>query len=152
MKKNYLQMLIGAFLLISFAASSAYAHCEIPCGIYDDAMRLNMISEHVKTIEKSMKQILELQKEKSTNYNQVVRWIDNKEDHANKVQEIVSQYFLTQRIKFDDKDYTKKLAILHKILVYTMKCKQTVDLANLNILRAVCRDFEDFYREEDNDE
>jgi nickel superoxide dismutase len=111
-----------------------------------------MISEHVKTIEKSMKQILELQKEKSTNYNQVVRWIDNKEDHANKVQEIVSQYFLTQRIKFDDKDYTKKLAILHKILVYTMKCKQTVDLANLNILRAVCRDFEDFYREEDNDE
>jgi len=68
------------------------------------------------------------------------------------VQKIVFQYFLTQRIKSEDKDYTKKLAILHKILVSAMKCKQTVDLANLKILRAVCREFEDFYREEDNDE
>lgn len=148
MKKNYLQMLLSA-LLIFFVTSSAYAHCEIPCGIYDDVMRLNMISEHVKTIEKSMEQILELQRGKPTNYNQIVRWINNKEDHANKVQEIVSQYFLTQRIKSEDKDYTKKLAILHKILVSAMKCKQTVDLANLKTLRAVCREFEDFYREED---
>ena len=62
MKKNYLQMFLGALLLMFFATSSAYAHCEIPCGIYDDVMRLNMISEHVKTIEKSMGQILELQR------------------------------------------------------------------------------------------
>jgi len=146
MKKNYFQILPGAFLLVFFATSSAYAHCEIPCGIYDDVMRLNMISEHVKTIEKSMKQLLELQEEKPTNYNQIVRWTNNKEDHANKIQEIVSQYFLTQRIKFDDKDYSKKLTILHKIMVYAMKCKQTVDLANLKTLREVCREFEDFYR------
>lgn len=151
MKKNYLAILLGT-LIIFFATSSAYAHCEIPCGIYDDVMRLNMISEHVKTIEKSMEQILELQKEKPINHNQLVRWINNKEDHANKVQEIISQYFLTQRIKFDDKDYAKKLAVLHKIMVSAMKCKQTVDLANLKTLRAVCRDFEDFYREEENDE
>ena len=148
MGKNYLQILLGAFLFILFTASSAYAHCEIPCGIYDDVMRLNMISEHVKTIEKSMEQMIELQKEGIINYNQIVRWVNNKEDHANKVQEIVSQYFLIQRIKFDDKDYTKKLANLHKIMVYAMKCKQTVDLANLKALRAACRDFEDFYRED----
>ncbi|MCK5196109.1 MAG: superoxide dismutase [Desulfobulbaceae bacterium] len=148
MKKNYLQMFLSA-LLIFFATSSAYAHCEIPCGIYDDVMRLNMISEHVKTIEKSMEQILELQKKKPINHNQLVRWINNKEDHANKVQEIISQYFLTQRIRFDDKDYAKKLAVLHKIMVSAMKCKQTVDLANLKTLRAACREFEDFYREED---
>ncbi len=151
MKKKYIQMLIGAFLLIFSAASSAYAHCEIPCGIYDDVLRLNMITEHVKTIEKSMKQILALQKEKTINHNQMVRWVNNKEDHANQVQEIISQYFLTQRIKFDDKDYAKKLAILHRVLVYAMKCKQTVDLANLESLRAVCREFEDYYREEDDD-
>jgi len=145
MKKNYLQMLPCAFLLLFFAASSAYAHCEIPCGIYDDVMRLNMISEHVKTIEKSMKQILELQKGKKTNYNQLVRWINNKEHHANEIQHIASQYFLTQRIKLDDKEYVKKVSLLQKILVYAMKCKQTVDLGNLKKLREVCREFEDFY-------
>lgn len=145
MKKLYLQMLSCAVLLLFFAASSAYAHCEIPCGIYDDAMRLNMISEHVKTIEKSMTQIMELQKVKKTNYNQLVRWINNKEHHANEIQHIVSQYFLTQRIKFDDKEYVKKVSLLQKILVYAMKCKQTVDLDNLKKLREVCREFEDFY-------
>lgn len=145
MKKNYLQMLPCAFLLLFFAASSAYAHCEIPCGIYDDTMRLNLISEHVKTIEKSMNQIMELQKGKKTNNNQIVRWINNKEHHANEIQQIVSQYFLTQRIKFDDKEYVKKVSLLQKTLVYAMKCKQTVDLGNLKKLREVSREFENLY-------
>lgn len=145
MKKSYLPFLLVT-LLIFFTASSASTHCEIPCGIYDDVMRLNMISEHVKTVEKSMTKIIELQKGKPINYNQVVRWINNKEDHANKIQEIVSQYFLTQRLKSDDKDYTKKLASLHSILVNAMKCKQTVELPNLKSLRAAFREFEDFYR------
>ena len=38
------------------------AHCEIPCGIYGDKMRIHMLKEHITTIEKSMKQIAELQK------------------------------------------------------------------------------------------
>ena len=28
------------------------AHCEIPCGIYDDQLRLQLMREHVMTIEK----------------------------------------------------------------------------------------------------
>jgi nickel superoxide dismutase len=142
--KKIAGMALAIFFLMSFA-SSVQAHCEVPCGIYDDEMRLGMISEHVKTIEKSMNQIIELQKEKDTNYNQLVRWIDNKEHHANEIQHIVSQYFMTQRIKFDDKEYAKKLGILHRLLVYAMKCKQTVDLENLKKLREACREFEAFY-------
>ncbi|MCA1766127.1 MAG: superoxide dismutase, Ni [Desulfobulbaceae bacterium] len=136
---------MAVFFLI-LAAASVQAHCEIPCGIYDDEMRLDMISEHVTTIEKSMNQIMELQKEKELNYNQLVRWIDNKEHHANEIQHIVSQYFLTQRLKFDDKEYVKKVSSLQKILVYAMKCKQTVELENLKKLREACREFEAFYR------
>ncbi|MFN2367750.1 MAG: superoxide dismutase [Ni] [Desulfurivibrionaceae bacterium] len=136
---------MAVFSLI-LAAASVRAHCEIPCGIYDDEMRLDMISEHVTTIEKSMNQIMELQKEKELNYNQLVRWIDNKEHHANEIQHIVSQYFLTQRLKFDDKEYVKKVSSLQKILVYAMKCKQTVELENLKKLREACREFEAFYR------
>jgi len=104
-----------------------------------------MISEHIATIEKSMNEIMALQKAKSINYNQLVRWITNKEDHANELQEIVTQYFMTQRIKMDRKDYGKELSLLHQMLVYAMKCKQTTDLANTGQLKSLLKEFETLY-------
>jgi nickel superoxide dismutase len=111
----------GALLI----AGRSHAHCQIPCGIYDDEARFKQIEEHITTIEKSMKSIVELQAQKSIDYNQLVRWVDNKEEHAQKIQDEVAQYFMTQRIKVDDKDAPKKLVVLHKLLVSAMKCKQT---------------------------
>jgi len=123
-----------------------YAHCEIPCGIYDDEMRVKMISEHIQTIEKSMNEIEKLENSGLSHHsNQLVRWIMNKEDHANQLQEIVTQYFMTQRIKFDTKDYDKKLGILHQMLVYAMKCKQTTDLENIEALKKLNKEFSDIY-------
>lgn len=144
MKKVGFPVLLGLIFVI-FTASTALSHCEIPCGIYDDHMRVHMIEEHITTIEKSMKQITSLQKEKPINYNQLVRWIMNKEDHANKLQEIVTQYFMTQRIKMDTKNYEKKVTLLHQMLVYAMKCKQTTDLSNTQKLRSLLKQFEDLY-------
>ncbi|MFC1833091.1 superoxide dismutase [Ni] [Thermodesulfobacteriota bacterium] len=80
-----------------------------------------------------MNQIVEL--EKGGNANQLVRWVTNKEAHANELQHIVTQYFMTQRIKFDTPDYDKKLAALHEMLVYAMKCKQTTEVKNVEMLR-----------------
>jgi nickel superoxide dismutase len=144
MKKGYQ---ISVFLLVLLALSTfAYAHCEIPCGIYDDEMRVKMISEHIDTIEKSMTQISELEKVGLSHHsNQLVRWIMNKEDHANQLQEIVTQYFMTQRIKFDTEDYDKKLNILHHMLVYAMKCKQTTDKENVEVLKKLVAEFRDIY-------
>ncbi len=124
-------------------AGNVFAHCEIPCGIYDDEARMTLIEEHAATIEKSMTKIVEL--EKGGNANQLVRWVTNKEHHANELQHIVTQYFMTQRIKFDTPDYDKKLAALHKMLVYTMKCKQTVDPANVEKLRKAAAEFHQLY-------
>jgi nickel superoxide dismutase len=139
------QQILWGVLLVLFSAGVAAAHCEIPCGIYDDHMRIKMISEHIATIEKSMNEIMALQKAKSINYNQLVRWITNKEDHANELQEIVTQYFMTQRIKMDRKDYGKELSLLHQMLVYAMKCKQTTDLANTGQLKSLLKEFETLY-------
>jgi len=105
------------------------AHCEVPCGIYDDQMRAKMIAEHATTIEKAMTQIGELGSQTPVNYNQLVRWVTNKEHHATEVQHIISQYFLTQRIKPDAENYGKKLEGLHKMLLAAMKCKQNADPA-----------------------
>ena len=131
--------------IIFFTAAYAAAHCEVPCGIYDDEMRINMIAEHVTTIEKAMKQVLKLESEKPTNNNQLIRWIMNKEHHANELQTIVTQYFMTQRIKLDTEDYSKKLTLLHKMLVYAMKCKQTTDTSNVKTLRSLIQEFRNLY-------
>lgn len=141
--KKTIAMLSSLFAALLLFAGSASAHCEIPCGIYDDALRMSLVLEHVATIEKSMQQIAEL--EKGGNANQLIRWVTNKETHADQLQEIVTQYFMTQRIKFDTPDYDKKLAALHKMLVYAMKCKQTTDLANVDSLRKAANEFHDLY-------
>ena len=144
MKKVCLQILIG-FSFICIFAINASAHCEIPCGIYDDEMRINMINEHIATIEKSMNQIMSLEKEKHHNANQLVRWVMNKEHHASELQDIVTQYFMTQRIKINAKDYDKKLGFLHQMLVYSMKCKQTTDLSHVTKLRNLVKEFQTLY-------
>lgn len=144
MNKIFIQILVGCFFIF-ITAVQASAHCEIPCGIYDDEMRINLINEHIVTVEKSMIQIAELEKEEHHNPNQLVRWIMNKERHADEIQEIVSQYFMTQRIKSDTENYEKKLGLLHQILIYSMKCKQTTDLANLNKLKDLVNEFKTLY-------
>ena len=144
MKKCFFQSFVG---IICFAVlvGTVSAHCEIPCGIYDDQARINMILEHITTIEKSMKEIQKLEKEKNPNFNQMVRWIMNKEHHATEIQTMVAQYFMTQRIKPGVKDYHQKLALLQQMLVFSMKCKQTTDSQNAARLRDLVKQFHQLY-------
>ncbi len=135
-----------------FCLPDVYPHCQIPCGIYNDEMRFTMMEEHIQTIEKSMKQIVELSKEPAENANQLVRWVLNKEQHADELAQIVTYYFLTQRIKpvnEDDaaafKDYLVKISLLHKMLVVAMQTKQTTDLNNVEKLRSLLQDFHKTY-------
>ena len=129
-------------------------HCEVPCGIYGDSLRVALIEEHISTIEKAMGQINDLSKAKGkkVNLNQVVRWVNNKEKHAEEIQHIVSQYFLHQRIKLTDpkdamkyRKYQRSLELLHQIQVYSMKCKQGTDLDQVNNLKNALHRFEENY-------
>ena len=134
-------VLLGNLLLVSLAA----AHCEIPCGIYDDEMRIEMLREHITTIEKSMNQVILFEKDANRKANQLTRWVMNKEQHADELQEIVSQYFMTQRLKPDAKDYASKLQLLHEMLLAGMKSKQTTDLGQVKRLRELVDLFEKAY-------
>lgn len=151
-KVNGIKLLSVLAVLFFSSFQQTYAHCEIPCGIYGDSVRIDLIAEHIETIEKSMNQIIELQKADEINYNQLVRWVNNKEEHANKIQEIVSQYFLHQRIKPKSPSdveayakYTKQLSLLHQILIDAMKAKQTTDLKYIQSLSKSLKDFSDSY-------
>jgi len=154
MKKAKKTALLVATCGLSLVAISpiVFSHCEIPCGIYDDPMRLNMLAEHITTIEKSMKEIHALSAQGDKNYNQLVRWIVNKDNHADYFSEIVTQYFMTQRIKPSEesdqkayKEYINKLTLLHKMLVLAMKCKQTTDLKNVEQLKTYLAQFRAAY-------
>ena len=129
-----------------------YSHCQIPCGIYDDSARFEMVAEHITTIEKSMKQIAELSKQVRPDMNQIVRWVQNKEKHADELSGIVTYYFMAQRVKPVEKaegkayeEYVKKLTLLHQMLVYSMKAKQTTDLSNVEKLRTLLAEFQTAY-------
>ena len=60
----------------------------------------------------------------------------NKETHADEMAEIVTKYFLQQRLKLDDPQWAAKVKPCHEILFYSMKAKQTTDQANVEKLRA----------------
>jgi nickel superoxide dismutase len=42
-------------------------------------------------------------------------------------------------------NYEKQLGLLHQMLIYSMKCKQTTDLNNVNKLKSIVDDFEALY-------
>ena len=73
-----------------------------------------------------------------------------KDEHASKIQKVVSEYFLTQRIKAKTEGseyntYVKQTTTLHQVLVSAMKCKQTVDSKNVDYGLDLIETFIDLY-------
>jgi len=125
---------------------SALAHCQVPCGVYGDQRRFETMLEDTKTISKGMAQIAELSaKHDGLSANQAARWVMTKEDHATNTQKIIAEYFMTQRIKMDDPKYGPKLMAAHAVMVWAMKCKQTVDPANAKGLNDAILKFYEAY-------
>ena len=145
-------LVIVTIALVSLTASKALAHCQIPCGIYDDPARFTLMAEHITTIEKAMKTIIDLSNQEKPDYNQLVRWVQNKDQHADELGEIVTYYFMAQRIKPPEDEvgeahqkYVEQISSLHQMLVYSMKAKQTTELGNIEKLRALLESFRTSY-------
>ena len=126
-------------LLLLGGLSNAAAHCQVPCGIYDDHARVHSMMEDVTTIEKAVVQIAALAgKHDAQSQNQMVRWVQTKEEHASKIISLTAEYFLTQKIKeasVTDKDYINRLVTCHRLMRAAMKTKQTVDAKAVKDLR-----------------
>jgi len=112
------------------------------------------VKQCVATIKKAMAQITELEKGKkgpnAQDLNQIVRWINTKEEHASKIITTVSEYCLCQRVKKEvfasESDYTDVLKAHHAVMQAAMKCKQTVDEAAAHGLEHAVGDFEKMYK------
>ena len=143
--ENIMKKYILLFIII-FSPSKIFAHCQIPCGIYDDVIRIIQIKEDFQTIKKAMLKINELSNTSSSlSLNQLNRWINAKENHATNIQKTISEYFLTQRIKDTHPNYIEHTTILQKLLVIAMKCKQTVEQDNVNNGLSLITSFSEVY-------
>ncbi len=124
-------MLLTAIAVVGFSFVTprlVQAHCQIPCGIYDDHARVQSMLEDAATVEKSIKLIEKLSgKADAQSQNQLIRWVMNKEKHAHNIIDTISDYFLTQRVKSSQKDYAERLAKHHAVIVAAMKAKQNAD-------------------------
>ena len=117
---------LGGLVLV--VPQPANAHCQIPCGIYDDHARVQSMLEDAATVEKSARLIGELAgKTDAQSQNQLIRWVMNKETHAQKIIATISDYFLTQRVKPSQKDYVERLKNHHAVILAAMKAKQQSD-------------------------
>jgi nickel superoxide dismutase len=81
-----------------------------------------------------------------------VRWVENKEDHADEIVGLVTAYFMSQRVQLPAEGdqaaqaaYVQQLALLHGLLVYTMKARQGTDEAHIAKLRELAEAFEVAY-------
>ncbi len=129
------------------AAPSVRAHCEVPCGIYADQRRFESMLEDTETVAKAMAQITELSaKDDALSHNQLARWVATKEQHATNTQQVIAQYFMTQRIKPGDdaasnRSYVMKLTAAHAVMRAAMKCKQTVSANDAKALETAIFNF-----------
>jgi nickel superoxide dismutase len=141
MKKSILALCALSFL----APATISAHCQVPCGIFDNDNVIGKMHTDFETIEKASAQIVELSKDFAANHHQITRWIMQKEEHAQAIQDTVSKYFLAQRIKTDEEDkeaYLAKLTLCHQTIVAAMKCKQSTDEAGVKTLHDLLHGFE----------
>jgi hypothetical protein len=136
MKRLSFALLAALLAAGSLIPSLTSAHCQVPCGIYDDPARISAMREDAATISKAIASVQELAgKATAQDLNQATRWIHTKEMHASNIMTTVSEYFLAQKTKtvaagaegYDA--YVAKLAACHGVTVAAMKTKQQADPA-----------------------
>ena len=122
--------------ILNQSAPRAEAHCQVPCGIFDEKARIKVLYEDATTIEKAMNEMNKLAgKDDAQSQQQFVRWTIAKEEHAARIITVTSEYFLTQKLKKVEKGedgyaaYLNSLALHHELMIAAMKSKQTTDTA-----------------------
>ena len=144
--------ILPILIAILLSAASAGAHCQVPCGIYGDELKFGELEQHIETINKAGAQIRSISSKDSLSaqeQQQIVRWTTNKETHAQKVIDEVANYFLAQRILSKADHYEKKVELLHHIIVYAMKSKQSAESEPAQILATKLSTFKRLYFDDD---
>ena len=134
-------------------AALTRAHCQVPCGIFDDPVRVTLLKEDAATVRKAMVQINELSTSVSGGealaLNQATRWVLTKDEAAGTLLTTVSEYMLCPRVKKElfekNEEYLEALAAHHGVLAAAVKTKQVVDAAACDALDHAIADLAPMY-------
>jgi len=117
------------------------AHCQVPCGIFDDAKQLAKLKEDAATIRKAQTELTDAgAPSDAAGANTFTRWVMYKEQHADAIIKDIGYYYMAQRFpKWEfgsDDDYKTALELHHKTMVCAVKAKQSTDVATSDALDA----------------
>jgi len=102
--------------------------------------------EDAATVIKATIMLAELAgKTDAQSQNQATRWVMNKEQHAQKIIETIGDYYLTQRVKPSQADYTERLIKHHAVILAGMKAKQNADSAYATALAESVKALSGYY-------
>lgn len=107
---------------------SLSAHCQMPCGVYHDDMVYDQVDQFVETTFKGISVMNESKFSTVKDKNEFVRWVMQKEKMCNDTAELLTTYFLQQKIKPDEADTVKKLTAAHKLLFLLVAIKQNTEI------------------------
>jgi nickel superoxide dismutase len=123
--------------------TTAYAHCDVPCGIYDP----HAAELAARTVARMVELIGQLPKESPTeaDRNKFVRCVTVKEQHA----EIVKHEITVIWADYFKPEHLERYPDLHdrtwKILKLAGKNKQNIDAAAAAELEAAVKEFADIF-------
>lgn len=118
----------GTLIASAYAAAILDAHCQMPCGIYHDDMVYDQIDQFVETAYKGISVMNESKFNTVKEKNEFVRWVIQKEKCCNEATDLITAYFLQQKIKPDEPDTMKRLQSAHKMLFLIVAIKQNTEL------------------------
>lgn len=127
MKKVFKIAAIAVFLL-SANPIDLQAHCQMPCGIYHDAMIYDFIDQYVETMIKATSMLNNSKFETVRDKNEFVRWVIEKEKESDEAAHLITAYFLQQKIKPGEADTAKRIEAAHKLLCLMVAIKQNADM------------------------
>lgn len=118
------------FAILTFAIysqASLSAHCQMPCGIYHDDMVYDQIDQYVETMFKGTSMLVKNKFDTPWDRNEFTRWVYNKEKMSDALADLLTSYFLQQKIKPGEDDTPERLESAHKLLFLLVQIKQNTD-------------------------
>jgi len=153
-KPSFLLVIVAGLALVTVNSEPKVTlnHCQVPCGIFDDPALVGELRQACTTIRKAMRSSKELHQSMGSDLlslNQMVRWINTKEEHCSKIISLVSEYCLCQRVKRlnfkSEAEYLDALKVHHIAMQAAMKAKQSMDESDCIALEHAVEDLAKMY-------
>ncbi|KIC74904.1 hypothetical protein DB41_IB00370 [Neochlamydia sp. TUME1] len=138
MKKT---ILVQGIIVLLCHTGSLMAHCQMPCGIYHDELVFNQIDQYIETMYKGITELNNSKFSTPFERNNFIRWVKLKDSASDEIANLITEYFLQQKIKPAEADTPKRLISAHKMLFELTAIKQNV---NIKMIEAFADEWENF--------